>query len=201
LRNLGTPGNIAFSLPKSFAVGNSPICISAGDLNGDGKPDMVVSNQLSNNVSVLRNTGTTGNISFDTHIDYIVDKNPFSIAIADLDEDQKPDIISANSDVFTISILKNITNVVTGVINVGNEQYIKIYPNPVKNDLCLYWQIQNTTSLNIILSDQQGRQVLAKQNVHNAEAIELNKFPAGIYFLKILTRDQRINYTTKIIKQ
>jgi hypothetical protein len=90
---------------------------------------------------------------------------------------------------------------VTGIINLGNDQYIKIYPNPVKNNLSLYWDITNTTSLNIIITNLQGRQVLAKQNVHNAEAIDLNRLPAGIYFLKIVSKDQRINYTTKIIKQ
>ncbi len=202
LRNLSTPGTLSFDLPKSFAAGNYPLCIAGGDLNGDGKPDLIVSNQGSNNVSAFRNTGTTGNISFDTHIDYGVDKDPFSIAIADLDGDEKPDIVSANSDVYTISILKNaIGDVVTAVIDLGNQRYIKIYPNPVKNNLYLYWDIQNTSALNVILSDQQGKQVLAKQNVHSGESIDLNKFPAGIYFLKILSKDQKVDYTAKIIRQ
>jgi hypothetical protein len=107
LKNLGSPGTLSFGLAKSFAVGSSPICIAGGDLNGDGKPDMIVSNQTSSNVSALRNISTAGNISFDTHVDYNVDPNPFFIAIADLDADQKPDIVSSNSDVFTVSILKN----------------------------------------------------------------------------------------------
>jgi hypothetical protein len=68
---------------------------------------MIVSNQGSNNVSVLRNASSAGNLLLDTHVDYNVDPDPFFIAIADLDEDQKPDIVSSNSNVYTISILKN----------------------------------------------------------------------------------------------
>ena len=65
-----------------------PRSISAGDLNGDGKPNMIVSNQGSNNVSVLRNASTTGNLLLDTHVDYNVDPDPFFLAIADLDKVQ-----------------------------------------------------------------------------------------------------------------
>jgi len=201
LKNLSSIGNIAFGTPQSFPVGPINECVSIGDLNGDGKPDLVTSNWGDKTVSVLINHSNAGSIAFNDQVTYPVGANPNFVGIVDFDGDSRPDLAVANTSEDFVTILRNANNLVTGIINLGNDQYIKIYPNPVKNDLYFYWQIQNTTSLKVILSDLQGRQVLAKQNVHNAEAIDLNILPAGIYFLKILSKDQRINYTTKIIKQ
>src|SRR5207249_3959587 len=108
LKNKCTPGIISFDSPLNLPTGNSAACISISDLNGDGKPDMLVANQASASVSGLRNTSIGGNISFDTHIDYVARTGPFSSTIDDLDGDQRPDLITANSTVYTVSILRNV---------------------------------------------------------------------------------------------
>ena len=41
-----------------FALDAFPIIVAAGDIDGDGKPDLAVINQNSNTVSVLKNTST-----------------------------------------------------------------------------------------------------------------------------------------------
>ncbi len=43
-----------------IAVGNSPDAVSQGDFNGDGTPDLVVSNSADNTVSVLLDTASSG---------------------------------------------------------------------------------------------------------------------------------------------
>jgi len=201
LKNLSSIGNIAFGTAQSFPVGTINECVSIGDLNGDGKPDLATANWGDKTVSVLINHSNPGSFTFDNQVTYPVGANPNFVGITDFDGDTRPDLAIANTSEDFVTILRNANNLVTGIINIGNEQYIKIYPNPVKNNLSVYWNIQNTASLNVILTDLQGRQILSRQNVHNAESIDLNKFPAGIYFLKILSKDQKINYTTKIIKQ
>ena len=108
LRNISTSGNISFASMQNFATGTQPTCIALTDVNGDGKPDLAVSNGGANNVSVLRNTSAAGDISFDTHVDYSVGKSPFSVGCADLDGDNRPDIISANSVDSIISVLRNV---------------------------------------------------------------------------------------------
>ena len=51
-------GDGTFNSPVSFLAGTGSIFVAAGDFNADGKPDLVVANQVSNNVSVLTNSGT-----------------------------------------------------------------------------------------------------------------------------------------------
>ncbi len=108
LRNTSTSGSISFAAKVDFPVGNVPRSVAIGDIDGDGKPDLVVSNYNSNSVSVLRNTSTSGSISADAKVDFTTGKSPYSVAIGDLDGDGKPDIVTANNGTpYSMSVLRN----------------------------------------------------------------------------------------------
>jgi stress response protein SCP2 len=55
LQNTSTMDTITFATRVNYKTGLSPGCVKIGDLNGDGKPDLVVTNSNSNNISVLKN--------------------------------------------------------------------------------------------------------------------------------------------------
>ena len=84
--------------------------IAEGDLDGDGKPDLAVAyNTSQNKITVYRNTSTTGLIdanSFAPGVDIVVGSYPGSLSIADLDGDGKLDIVVCNGNSNNISILK-----------------------------------------------------------------------------------------------
>jgi hypothetical protein len=108
LRNTtGSPGNLSFGTPQSFATGSYPDCITLSDVDGDGKPDMVTADRFGNTISVLRNTGSAGTIAFDANKDYAVGAGPLYVAVGDLDGDGRPDIVSANSSDTAVTILQN----------------------------------------------------------------------------------------------
>lgn len=115
LRNNSSSGSItatSFDPKVDFATGTYPRSVSIGDLDGDGKPDLVVANYNSNNVSILRNTAIEGSIttsSFAAKVDFTTGANPCSVAIGDLDGDGKPDLAIANFSSNNVSVLRNIS--------------------------------------------------------------------------------------------
>jgi hypothetical protein len=111
LRNTSTVGNISFAAKIDFAAGTSPYSAAIGDIDGDGKPDLAVANQTTNDVSVLRNTSTTGTISFAAKIDLATGTTPRSVTIGDLDGDGKPDIATANRNSNNVSVMRNTSTI------------------------------------------------------------------------------------------
>ncbi|MBC7554343.1 MAG: VCBS repeat-containing protein, partial [Taibaiella sp.] len=113
LRNMSSLGIInttSFATAVSFNTGTVPFKVFAGDLDGDGKPDLAVTNYISGTVSVFHNTATPGTITsttFATPVSLTGLNAPTGIAAADIDGDNKPEIIATNSGTEKISIFKN----------------------------------------------------------------------------------------------
>ena len=56
LRNTSTSGAISFSAKVDIASGDRPYSVSIGDVDGDGKPDLVAANYGDDDISVLLNS-------------------------------------------------------------------------------------------------------------------------------------------------
>lgn len=102
-------GSGGFGATTDIQVGNSPEDVAAGDLNGDGKPDLAVTHNVNSfppQVAVLLNDGKGG---FAPLVNYgMGGSQPTSISIGDFDSDGNADLGVANYSAYSsigVSIL------------------------------------------------------------------------------------------------
>jgi len=119
LRNTSSIGSISYAAKVDFTTGETPQTVSIGDLDGDGKADLAVTNYLSTSVSVLRNTSSIGNISYAPKVDFTTGELPFSVSVGDLDGDGKSDLAVANfqTGANTISVFRNTVGTAPTITN------------------------------------------------------------------------------------
>jgi len=116
-RNTSVSGSIttgSFAAKVDFTTGTKPNCVAIGDLDGDGKPDLAVTNAFGATVSVFRNTSTIGSItvgSFAAKVDFVTGTTPWAIAIGDLDGDGEPDLAVTNQSSYTVSVFRNTSTI------------------------------------------------------------------------------------------
>jgi hypothetical protein len=99
-------GTFATQVTYSTGASSSPYSVVAADVNGDGKPDIIVANNNANNVGVLLNTGTG---TFVAQVTYSTgaSSSPYSVVAADVNEDGKVDIVVANAGSNNVGVLLN----------------------------------------------------------------------------------------------
>ncbi len=112
-------GSTTFEPKVDFATGTNPFSVSIGDLDGNGKPDLAVANASSSNVSVLRNTSTSGTTNFATKVDFATGPNSYSVSIGDIDGDGKPDLAVTNKLTNNVSVLRNTSTSGTVILQQG----------------------------------------------------------------------------------
>lgn len=106
-------GTFNFSSPQAFETQVNPWGLDLGDLDGDGKTDIVVTSIEQTGLSIFRNESTPGNLSFIKNVastTYITR----TVRIGDLDGDGKPDLsftsVDDNSPVIAaskVSVFRN----------------------------------------------------------------------------------------------
>ncbi len=86
-----------------FSTGPTPDAVAVGDLNGDGKPDLAITNYSYGTVTILLGDGTGGFAAPGTL--FVVGAGPTFVALADLNGDRETDLAIANSASGTVTVL------------------------------------------------------------------------------------------------
>ena len=95
-----------FSLTPSTSPERGPVAIAVNDFNSDGKQDLAVVNQATNNVAILFGNGD-GTFTEPSISPITVGKLPIAIASGDLTGNAKADLAVVNQTDATVTILLN----------------------------------------------------------------------------------------------
>lgn len=124
-RNISTPGLLnagSFAAPVSFpAAANSyPHGLRVADLNGDGRPEILVANQSGDSISIFKNIGSVGSLttnSFAPQTALVTGANPTDIGIGDFNGDGRPDLVTTAFNGSQLSVLRNVATPGAAVSN------------------------------------------------------------------------------------
>jgi len=101
-------GDGTFRPPVQFAAGVVPQAIAVGDVNGDGRPDLIVANDgygnIPGKVGVLLGQGDG---SFGPVKEYGAGVNPFAVALGDFNGDGHLDVVVADETQLRVEVLLN----------------------------------------------------------------------------------------------
>lgn len=99
--------------PVGVQSGQPAAFVVSGDVNGDGKPDLISANYLDNTLTVLTNIGDGTFMAASTNV---VGANPFTVAMVNVNSRSPVDLVCGNAGENTLTIL---TNSGAGTFNVS----------------------------------------------------------------------------------
>ena len=89
-------------------VGITVVGVTGPDLNGDGRPDLVVANKGSNDVSILLSQKQGNSITFIPGPRLKAGSGPVSTVVQDVNGDGKPDLLVSNSQSNNVMLLPGV---------------------------------------------------------------------------------------------
>ena len=105
-RNTSIPGNISFATVETIVHAGPVVNLKLGDLDADGKPEIVTTQLLESAVSVFKNN-SAGTFAFAEPIAVLTDERPWGLDLGDIDGDGKADIVIASLTKKSVSVLNN----------------------------------------------------------------------------------------------
>ena len=128
------------------------------------------------------------------------------IALADTSQKYKP-LTQGN---YTAKITLNgcsgaISNayyyLVTDIINLSEDEFIKLSPNPFIGFLNLEFKLKSYQKLNVQVIDvSNGNIVYSLNDIFSGSKLQLSNLSAGIYVVRVKTNDSKKSYQFKMIK-
>jgi hypothetical protein len=90
---------------------------------------------------------------------------------------------------------------VTDIINLSKDEFIKLAPNPFVNQLNFDFVVKGYQRLNLEVFDiASGTKVASQQNIIAGTQIQLSQLVRGTYIIRVTSTDNKISYQFKMVK-
>jgi hypothetical protein len=100
-------GDGTFQPPVDYTTSVGAFGIAAGDLDGDGNPDLVTANFVTDGIKGVSVLSGNGDGTFQPHIDFRSGSDSISVTIGDLNGDSAPDLAVVNYEGFSVGVFLN----------------------------------------------------------------------------------------------
>ncbi|MDB5143117.1 MAG: C-terminal target protein [Mucilaginibacter sp.] len=176
----GTINAQTFGAKVSLTTITGPEGLTIGDIDGDGKPDIIISNNIE--LSILLNKTITGSINASSFVAQpIINTYLQSLALADLDNDGRLDIMGVNSQTGYVSILHNIIAVNGAVDATSFEPAFDLTTGGTGNFLTTA-DLNNDGKLDLILVNKNKNTLAVLQNIASGAVINTGSFSPAVNF-------------------
>jgi hypothetical protein len=120
-------GSLGSEHDVNLGGSSTPVAVAVGDLNGDGKLDVVAAEEIPGKVAVMLGNGD-GTLGSPVELDCGINATPEDVTIADMNRDGRPDIVVANFGTNTVGVFLGIG---PGTFNTEQTFAAGVNPNSV----------------------------------------------------------------------
>ena len=176
-RNTSTPGQISFAARMNFSTGNGQhhnANGAVGDLDGDGRPDIIATSYDQGSIAVLRNTSGAGGLSFAAHVDFQTMSGAHGVGIQDLDGDGKPDVVVIHHlpTSLAVVVLRNVSE--PGTFNTSSLQ--PVAQLGANGNYVTFGDFDGDGRADIVTCSWYGHSVTLFQNLSNGDGLSAASF-------------------------
>lgn len=177
-------GNGTFQGVVSYPIGPNQYSygVAVADVNSDAKADLIAINGNSNAAQVLLGNG---NGTFQPYRSFSTGAGtaPIAVAVADLNSDGKPDIVSANNSTNAVSVLLNNSGTVSANRSRQALSDVQVYPTRATAHVTV--RLSTARKLNAVLLEELGRPVRQYELLQQTNTIATDGLPRGLYLLRL----------------
>lgn len=168
----GIMNNSFFNQRNNYGIGQQPFSLESGDMDGDGKIDIVITNTSKKSFTVFRNTSVVNNISFDDTTNFFCGDAPTAIDVIDIDGDGLLDVVVTDQLDSKFSVFRN--NSIPGIISF--EQKIDFFLTGTFPRSMSFGDINSDGKLDIIIGNYGSNSIniFINNSQHNSIDFDLN---------------------------
>lgn len=186
----GTGSFTLHAVQPTGPAGSSPVSVAVADVNGDGKLDALTANFKTSTLGILLGDGK-GSFTLQANLPTTGQgSSPASVAVVDVNGDQRPDALTANFKTGILGVLLNTSTALpTRAALPGSSA--TLYPNPARTTatLTLAGLPATATRVQATLLDATGRTVGRHPLGTAGSPLPLSELAPGLYVVRLAALD------------